>query len=88
VSTWGSDSFENDGALDWIADFCDAPAKELVLNALARVAEMDFFDSPSAPECSVGIAAAEVVAALKGEPRRAIVLTLPSSMSFAALVML
>jgi hypothetical protein len=68
VSTWGSDSFENDDALDWITGFCDAPAKELVLKALSRVAEMDFFDCPVAPECRAGIAAAEVVAALRGAP--------------------
>jgi Domain of unknown function (DUF4259) len=68
MGTWGSDSFENDYALDWIAGFCDAPCNELVLSALSRVAEMDFFDDLKAPECSVGIAAAEVVAALKGVP--------------------
>lgn len=68
MGTWGSDSFENDEALDWVGDFCDAPAKELVLNALSRVAEMDFFDCLEASVCNVGIAAAEVVAALKGAP--------------------
>lgn len=42
-----------------------APAKEVVLNALSRVAEMDAAQYLEAPECSVGIVAAEVVAALK-----------------------
>ena len=68
MGTWGSDSFENDDALNWIADFCKAPAKELIVSALSRVAEKDFFDCLESPECTVGIAAAEVVAALKGEP--------------------
>jgi hypothetical protein len=68
VSIWGSDSFENDDALDWIADFCDDPDQELLVDALSRVAEMDFFDCLAAPECTVAIAAAEVVAALRGAP--------------------
>lgn len=68
MDTWGSDSFENDDASDWLTDFCNAPAQELISNALSRVAEVDLFDSLEAPECTVGIAAAEVVAALKGEP--------------------
>ena len=68
MCAWGSDSFENDEALDWIAGFCNAPAKELVFKALSGVAEMDFFDDLETPECSVGIAAAEVVAALRGAP--------------------
>jgi hypothetical protein len=46
----------------WIEVLID---KELVLNALSRVAEADFFDHLEAPECRVGIAADEVVAALK-----------------------
>ncbi len=68
MGAWGSDSFENDDASDWLADFCDAPDKELILNALSTVAEMDAAAYLEAPECSVGIAAAEVVAAMKGAP--------------------
>jgi|SRR5882724_1731315 len=67
MGTWGSDSFENDDASDWIADFCDAPGKELISIALSRVAEMDPLAFPDAPECRIGIAAAEVVAALEGK---------------------
>lgn len=68
MGIWGSDSFENDDALDWIADFCDAPAMELLSKALSRVAEKDFFDCLAARECRIAIAAAEVVAALRGAP--------------------
>lgn len=68
MDTWGSDSFENDDASDWLADFGNAPAKDLIVNALSRVAEMGVFDCLEAQECTVGIAAAEVVAALRGEP--------------------
>jgi hypothetical protein len=68
MGAWGSDSFENDDASDWLADFCDAPDRELISEALATVAEMDDAQYLEAPECSVGLAAAEVVAALKGAP--------------------
>jgi len=68
MGAWGSDSLENDDASDWLADFCDAPDKELILNTLSAVAEMDVGEYLEAPECSVGIAAAEVVATLRNAP--------------------
>jgi hypothetical protein len=68
MGAWGSDSFENDDASDWLADFCEAPDKGLISDALSTVAEMDAAAYLEAPECSVGIAAAEVVAALNGAP--------------------
>ena len=66
MGAWGSGSFENDDASDWIADFCDEPDKELISDALSTVAEMDADEYLEAPDCSAGIAAAEIVAALKG----------------------
>ena len=66
MGVWGSGSFENDDASDWIADFCDEPDKELISDALSTVAEADADEYLEAPDCSAGIAAAEVVAALKG----------------------
>jgi hypothetical protein len=68
MGAWGSGSFENDDASDWLIDFCDEPDKELILDALSTVAEMDTSEYLEAPDCSVGLAAAEVVAALKGAP--------------------
>src|SRR5678816_4904343 len=68
MGAWGADSFENDDASDWLADFCDGPDPALILNALSTVAEMDAGEYLEAPDCSVGIAAAEVVAALKSVP--------------------
>jgi len=68
MGAWGSDSFENDDAADWMADFCDAPDQELILKTLSAVVDMDPGEYLEAPECSVGIAAAEVVAALKKAP--------------------
>jgi hypothetical protein len=68
MGAWGSGSFENDDAVDWIADFCDGPDKERISEALSTVAEMEAGEYLEAPDCSVGLAAAEVVAALKGAP--------------------
>lgn len=66
MGAWGADSFENDDASDWLADFCNSPDGELTSTALSTVAEMSATDYLEAPECSVGIAAAEVVASQKG----------------------
>jgi hypothetical protein len=66
MGTWGSGSFENDDASDWVANFCDEPDRELISDALSTVAEMDAHEYLEAPDCSAGIAASEVVAALKG----------------------
>ena len=68
MGAWGSDSFDNDDASDWIADFCEAPHPTLVVKALLAVANVDASEYLEAPDCSVGIAAAEVVAAVKGAP--------------------
>jgi len=68
MGAWGPGSLENDDASDWLGDFCDEPDKESVSNALSTVAEMDADVYPEVPECSVSLAAAEVIAALKGAP--------------------
>ena len=68
MGAWGSDSFENDDAADWLGDFCDAPDELSISNALSTVAEMNAAQYLEAYECSVGIAAAEVVSALKAAP--------------------
>ena len=68
MGAWGSGSFENDDASDWIAEFCDEPDQELISDALSAVAEIEAGEYLEAPDCSVGLAAAEVVAALKGSP--------------------
>lgn len=68
MGAWGADSFENDDASDWLADFCDSPDPAPILKALSTVADADAGEYLEAPDCSVGIAAAEVVAALKSAP--------------------
>lgn len=66
MGAWGSGNFENDDASDWLGDFCDDPDKQLLSDALSTVAEMDADKYLEAPDCSVALAASEVVAALKG----------------------
>ena len=68
MGAWGADSFENDDAADWIADFCDTPDQAVIVNTLSAVVHLDAREYLEASDCSVGIAAAEVVAALKGAP--------------------
>ena len=68
MGAWGSGSFENDDASDWVADFCDEPDRELISGALSTVVDMDAGEYLEAPDCSIGLAASEVVAALKGAP--------------------
>jgi hypothetical protein len=65
MSAWGSGSFENDDAADWIAMFCEDPGKESIVDAFMGVVGMKEEEYLEAPECSIAIAAAEVVAALK-----------------------
>lgn len=68
MGAWGPGSFENDDASDWVADFCDAPDEGLISDALSAVAEVEAGGYLEAPDCSVALAAAEVVCALKGSP--------------------
>jgi hypothetical protein len=69
MSAWGSGSFENDDAADWVAHLSAvAPAD---LNAIFLQAA----DHPGyleAPQASVAVAAGEVVAALSGSPAPAV----------------
>lgn len=72
MGAWGSGNFENDEASDWLNDFCDSPDEERILNALLSVTETDEDEYLELPDCSIGLAAAEVVAALNDAPNAAI----------------
>jgi len=65
AGAWSYESFENDGALDWVGEFKDNPNPEFIRQALALAASGKYIDS-FAGECAV--AAAEVVAASLGRP--------------------
>lgn len=67
MSIWGPGSFENDDALDWIAELADSDDDNPIIDALNTVIDQAD-ESPEAPDCAVAIAALEVVAAWMGEP--------------------
>ncbi len=67
MGVWGAKSFENDDALDWVADLDEANDIEPVTKALNYIVNGDS-DYLEIPECSVAVAAAEIVAALRGFP--------------------
>ena len=51
MGAWGADSFENDDALDWLADFCDDPEENVILAALRQVADAGDGDYLEATDC-------------------------------------
>ncbi len=65
MGAWGTGSFENDDALDFLAGLDEEEDTDAVLDALDAVADADYLE---APEASVAVAAAEVVAAMLGKP--------------------
>lgn len=66
MGAWGMKSFENDEASDWLIDF--EGSKEI--KQLEKTISQIIRDGarPDVPECAIAIAAAELVAALKGSP--------------------
>ena len=64
MGAWGHGSFENDTALDWLADF-EGEGADTVLVALEDVAKADVDEDIDADRACVALAAAEIVAALK-----------------------
>ena len=66
MGTWGTGSFENDDAMDWLAELEaeGLPAAGFAIQAVLEGAP-DFLE---APVCANAIAAAEVLAALQGKP--------------------
>lgn len=67
AGAWGSGSFENDDALDLSTNLAQQPDTALVYQTL-RGAVRDRTAYLEAPDGSAAVAAAEVVAALKGHP--------------------
>jgi hypothetical protein len=66
MGAWGAESFANDDAMDWVAEFENA-GFTVVESAVRNV--LDSPDGyPESPVCAEGLAAAEVVAASLGRP--------------------
>src|SRR5687767_6352150 len=70
MGAWGSGSFENDDALDWVTGLAD-DSSDAVREALAPIASAGD-EYLQAPDCSMAIAAAEAVAAARGHPNNAL----------------
>jgi hypothetical protein len=66
VGTWGTEVFANDDAMDWIAALEDTDDIGVVERALRTVNDADGY--LEAPDCSVALAAAEVVATILKKP--------------------
>jgi hypothetical protein len=67
MGAWGAGSFENDDAMDWVSELAAGAGDAVLREALVPVASSDqrYLE---APDCSVAIAAAEAVAAARGNP--------------------
>jgi Domain of unknown function (DUF4259) len=80
MGAWGTRSFENDGALDWLGDFLDRPSDEALRAAfsptpsprhqgfLARLFGGRAGPAAIRPNGEHVLAAAEVIAAMRGYP--------------------
>ena len=67
MGTWGSGSFENDDALDWVGAFVDDPEHHPIEDVFEAV-NSRAGEYLEVPICAAAIAAAEIVAALHGTP--------------------
>jgi hypothetical protein len=66
MGAWGSGPFENDDAMDWVAELESARDLAAVRSALEAVTRAEeYIDAPAG---SIALASAEVVAALRGRP--------------------
>jgi hypothetical protein len=64
MGAWGYGSFENDDASDWVWELEDAKSLGPVLSAIETIENGGSY--LEAPDCSIALAAAEVVAAIFG----------------------
>lgn len=67
MGAWGSGAFENDDAGDWVWELEDDNDASTIIEALSAVVDVPLDESPEAPESSNAIAAAEIVAASRGQ---------------------
>lgn len=67
AGAWDTGSFDNDDALDWVWELSESNDLSVVSDALQSAAVTSGY--LEAPTASMAIAAAEVVAALRGSPR-------------------
>jgi Domain of unknown function (DUF4259) len=64
MGAWGMGSFENDDAADWVYEF-EGSGASAVASALEQVSALAPDEYLEAPEASVALAAAEIIAAVR-----------------------
>jgi len=69
AGAWGPGSFDNDDAMDWVAECEKSKDESLVSAAIERISKQDLVE---ASEGAAAIAAMEVVAASVGKPNKAL----------------
>jgi len=67
MGAWGINTFESDEASDWLDEFCEEPKEDLLFDTFAVINDIGE-DYLELTESSAALAAAEVVAALRGKP--------------------
>lgn len=65
MGTWGTGNLSNDTALDWFGAFSDNPDAEMIRETFEEVLQEEYLD---AEVSCAALAAAETLAALKGQP--------------------
>ena len=68
MGAWGVGVFDNDDASDWVYELEQSSDLAVVEQALSDVAGTSGDDEPDAPDSAAALAAAEVVALLRGRP--------------------
>lgn len=66
MGAWGPGNFENDAALDWLADLVESDDSALVSEALRQITEASSDLRLRTNDCCDALAAAETVAACQG----------------------
>jgi hypothetical protein len=66
MGAWAEGSFDNDDAGDWVWELEEAEDVSILEEAFSAIIDND--DDLEAPDCSVAVAAAEVVAAMRQHP--------------------
>jgi len=66
MGAWGSGSFQNDSALNWVDRFLDNEGMSLIINKLEGI--INYAGYIEVDAASAGIAASEIIAAIKGRP--------------------
>jgi hypothetical protein len=67
MGAWGHQTFENDDACDWLCELEDAEDSSVLADTFDTIPK-EADEYVEAPEASMALAAAEVVAALLGRP--------------------